>query len=278
MSFIPINPLLTENGAVAALAPIYGEDKTKLVGLETTEHKNVFKDFQVVQDDFSVSLASNLKISSIFNTSVNYHSRAYYFDAIAFNDVYREQKVGNSVISATRYGIGLRLLLNITQIETKFAFNLSQITAAVQLNKARAHYEIRGYGLGIDGLNIVLDKISPVADFNYETYYAITEKIIPSLKRYIEKNKNNLEPRPIAVELAEPIDVDPLISGQAVAFAVNQIARKRSLRTALQNSGNRYKAETIKQVYESIVGSVRVEDEPSDTAIERARDWWKEVR
>lgn len=278
MAFLPINPLRTKEGAIAALVPKFGIEKSQPTALTDDNTSALFKNFNVLQDDISISVASTLKIGSIFGGSANYNSRAFYFDAIAYTDKYEEGNVEDKVIFATRWGIGLRIVLNITKIETEFDFNLSSISAAVQLGKARARYEISGIGLGIDGLSIVLENISPLDDFTFGTYDAIRKKVIPKLSKYIKENKAKLIPQPIAVEILEPISIDVVTSGKSVAFSINQIAKRKSLKEAVEIGANEFEIDIIKEVYQSIVGNVPPTDEPSDSAVDRARDWKRDIK
>jgi hypothetical protein len=278
MAFLPINPLRTKDGAIAALVPKFGLEKSHPTALTDDDTDALFKNFNVIQDDISISAASTLKIGSIFGGSANFKSRAFYFDAIAYTDKYEEGNVDDKLIFATRWGIGLRIVLNITKIETDFDFNLGSISAAVELGKARAKYEISGIGLGIDGLNIVLENISPLHDFTFGTYDALKKKVIPKLNKYIEDNKTTLTPQPIAVEIIEPISIDVVTTGKSVAFSINQIAKRKSLNEAINIGASEFEIDIIKEVYQSIVGNVPPNDEPSDSAVDRARDWKRDIK
>lgn len=277
MAFLPVNPLLTKNGSIAALIPNFGEARSKPTSLTKAELTDLYNNFNVVQDDISINIASKLKIGSIFGGEAKYDNRAFYFDAIAYTDKYEKRTSTNKVIHATRWGIGLRIVLNISKIATDFQFNLGSISAAVQLGQARARYEISGIGLGVEGLSIVLDNISPLDDFTFETYDVLRKTIIPELSKYIKDNKSKLKPQPIAVEIVEPISYDTVTTGKSVAYAITKISKKKPLVEALKNAGQNFESEIIKEVYGTIVGKIPVKDKPSDSAVDRARQWLRDL-
>ncbi|MTB53925.1 hypothetical protein [Lewinella sp. W8] len=278
MAFIPVNPAITKNGSLLSLIPKFGEERAKVVPLEETNNDLIFVNFNVVQESISTSVAATIKLSPIFGGDIKYNDKAYYLDAIAYVDKYDKVISEDRVVYATRWGVGIRIVLKLTNLDVNFQLSLNSIGAAVELGKVNARYEIQGLGLGIDGLNIVLSKLSPVDDFTYDTYLAIKKKVIPELSKYIAKNKETLIPQPIAVEINEPLSVSNLYKGKTVAFTVKQIARGKSLEECLRSNSDLYDEDIILDVYEEMVGKVKKTDTPSDDAVSRARNWLRDIR
>lgn len=279
MSFQPIDPATTKEGALIALIPLFGEEKSTPVKLDKKKSESLFTSFSVVQDTLSIKAASKLKIANIFGGTVNYNSKAFYFDAIAYTDEYDYQANDNdAIIRAIRWGIGIRIVLNITSIDSDVQLSLGAISAAIELGKAKARYEIKGLGIGLEGLNIVLEELSPLEDFSFETYYSIKNSVIPNLSKFIRKNKDNLEPQPIAVQLTESTDTDNLIISQSVLYAINSISKKMSLDDCLIHTPDGLLNDVISETYGKIVGEVNSKDKPSVDAIGRAKNWIKTVK
>jgi hypothetical protein len=277
MNLTPISPVRTRKGAFAALVPYFGEDKAMPVLLKETNAPKAYTNFQVVQDSIMVSAAAKLQIGSIFGGATSGKEQGFYFDAIAFTDEYEQGSLGDKVIFATRWGIGIRIAIRVSEMKTDFSFNLGAIAAAVQLGAARAQYEILGLGMGVDGLTIVLDNVAPISDFTYETYLAVKEKVVKGLSDYIKQNSATLSPQPIAVGISQPVDADFMTQAQSVVYAMKRISKSKSLKDAIDQAGTRLSSGVIRRTYKEIVGDIPDTDEPSSTAEGRADKWLDEV-
>jgi hypothetical protein len=272
MDMLPIDPMLTEEGAIAALSGVFGPSAAMPVPLEVAE--DPFSSFQVVTGNLSVSTAAKLNIASIFGGSVNYNDKAYYFDAAAYTDKLKEGVLGDTVVFATRWGVGLRIALRVSDIKTELSGNFGAVAAAVELGAAKARYEIRGLGLGIDGLVIVLDSLSTLADFNYDTYYKVNTQVLKNLADYIRANKATLKAVPIAAALTKPLEVDPVVQGKSVLYAVTMIKDRRSLGDALRQGTANYDEQVIRRVYQTIIGEDVTDTTPiADEPRQRAQAW-----
>ncbi len=271
MNFIPIDPTLTANGAFASLLHTYGEQDSKPVPL--TETDSVFHNFRVLSDSISSSVAAKLGVGSIFNSSVSAQDQGFFFDAMTFADKYREQSDPSGLVYATRWGVGLRVLLRVYNIRGDASLNFGTIGASVELQQASAQYEIQGFGIGLQGLTIVLNNLPVIGEFNYEVYSKLSNTIVPLLAKFIEDNATTLQPQPVAVYLSRPLN--QLGEARTIYFAMRCIADKHPLSTTLTWAGITYNKDTIREVYVNIAGNIQDTDTPSAEAAKRAEEWLK---
>lgn len=192
MEFLPVSSQLTKTGALAALVADLGEDAAKPVPLQDKD--KALSNFTVVSDALSVAFAGKLGVGSIFSGAASTKDRGFFFDAMTFTDEYAEQNVGEAGVIATRLGVGVRVLLRVTELTANAALNFGLVGAAVELQQARARYEITGIGIRVDGLILVLEELPPIGDFRYETYQKLNSTVVKKLANYLKTNKARLVP------------------------------------------------------------------------------------
>ena len=267
MDMIPINPTRTRTGALAVLAAELGEDQAQPVSLAGADP---FSNFQVVSDALSVSMAASLNIGSIFSGSASANEKGFFFDAMTFTDRYMDQPVAGGIVG-TRWGIGLRVLLRVRNLAANASLNFGMVGAAVELNMAQARYEILGLGIGIDGLILVLEELPALGDFKYETYLMLNGSVVKKLAAYIKDNKSALQPQPVAVAVARPLD--PSLRARAIYYAVRSIASGQPLGRALDKAPIVLDHETIRRIYIDRTGSDDLEAAPVPDAKREAETW-----
>jgi hypothetical protein len=276
MEMLPIDPLLTPSGAFAALATSFGDEATRPVALDASDKP--LADFSVFTGHIAISTAAKLNIATIFSGSAQHNEQAYYFDAAAFTDKWSPVPIPGSIVYGTRWGIGMRIALRVWDIKGDFSGSFGAVAAAVQLGVAKARYEIRGFGLGVDGLTLVLESLSTLSDFSYETYYKISNQVIAKLTTYIRDNKQALIPVPIAVALSSPLDVDPIAQSEAVVFAARQIRGAFSLKQTLDSRG-KHDESIVRRVYAAYLGEETPETvQPTGEQKARANNWLKSLQ
>ncbi len=268
--FVPINPLRTEKGALAVLVDEYGEDAAMPVEISEADFNNL-SNFNVVVDALSVSMAAKLQVGSIFTGSASVNEKGFYLDALSYTDKYREQHLPNQMVIATRWGVGIRVLLRVSDIKTDLSLNFGMVAAAAQLGLVTTRYEIQGIGIGGDGLAIVLKNLPQIGDFDFETYNMLSNEIPKKLGVYIEENKSNLIPQPIAVAITK--SVDSILSAKSIYYAMRSIAARRSLNDALAKADVEYDRNVIRKVYLQIAGDIGENDRPSKQAEHQAEGW-----
>jgi len=273
--FIPIKPDKTETGAILSLIPLLGEKNSHPIPLSPSSS---LSNFIIKYQDLAIDVAASLNIAGIFASNIDVHERGFYYDAIVYTDVMRTGGTGGEEILATRWGVGIRIVIRISNIKGNFDYNLATIGAAVEADFARATYEIQGIGLGQSGFEIVLDGLSDIASFNYQTYLDIHQKVIPKLSAYLKTNKNKFNPQPIAVIIKSSVGFNYLDIGQSVLFAMFQISKGKPLINAIESTPTDLNHVIIQQTYLKFIGDIPENDKPSEDAIKRAKQWFKKVK
>jgi hypothetical protein len=269
MDFLPVNPLLTKHGAIAALVADLGEDSAKPVPLQ--DKNKALTNFTIVSDALSVALAGKLGVGSIFSGATSAKDRGFFFDAMTFTDEYAEQNVGDAGVIATRWGVGIRVVLRVTEITANAALNFGLVGAAVELQQARARYEVTGIGIGVDGLIIVLEELPAIGDFRYETYQKLNSTVVKKLAQYLKTNKATLVPQPVGVAVKPPLA--PLGNSRSVYFAMHALADRRTLGDALSRATPTLDRDTIRTVYAEVAGIDDLRVQPSNDAERTAESW-----
>jgi hypothetical protein len=269
--FIPVDPTTTSSGAIAALVPQLGEEAAKPVKLESETPE--FSHFEVVSDAVSSSVATTLDVGSSFGSSLTATDKLFFFDAMAYTERFEQQESPDKVISATRWGVGLRVLLHVSDIKTNISLNFALAGAAVALNQAHAQYRISGIGIGVDGLDIVMKHIPAIGDFTSETHVKLNQAV-EDLFKYMQRNKSNLKPQPVAVALRKSID--PLRNARSIYYAMRYVASRRSLNDALSKiKEDEFDSEIVRNVYRQFGQSDNNVEKLSKDAEQDAEKWLK---
>jgi len=271
MEFLPISFQLTKNGEFAALLPRLGENSSRAVPLK--DKNRAFSNFKVVSDALSIELAGKLGVGSIFTGAISSRDRGFFFDAMTFTDEYSEQSMGGTGVIATRWGVGIRVVLRVTERIVNASLNFGLVGAAVELQQASARYEIIGIGIGIEGLQIVLEELPALGDFRYETYQKLNSNIVKKLADHIKNNQATLVPQPVAVIINPPLN--PLENSRAIYFAMRAIAGRQKLGEALSKANPTLDRDVIRSVYTQIAGIDDVGVQPSKEAEKDAETWLK---
>ncbi len=270
--WLPINPARTAKGAWVSLAKLVGEDKAHPIPLESST--DPMTSFTFVARQVDLSLAAKLGIGTIFGGTLNWNDQAFYLDATAYTDRYSDNP-GNYVY-ATRWGVGLRVLLHVSDVKAGLSLNFGIVGAAAQLGFARASYEIDGIGIGLEGMEIVLHEMQTVGDFTGETYYKIQDAILPKLSDYLKTNAGALKPEAYQVQVIQPIDIDSILGARSIVFTMRRLRDGCSLNEALTKSAGKYDQEEIKFVYAKIMPALGPDDHPSEKARDDASEWLKD--
>lgn len=267
--FLPVDPLRTKGGALVTLIGLLGDESAATP--EVYEGMgDTLTSFRIFQDSLSASQAATLGVGSIFKGSFSANEQALTFDAVVFTDQYNEQTQGKSIL-AVRWGLGMRILLRVSQIKGDVSLNFGLVGAAVQLGYAQARYEIIGHGLGVDAFSDVLGSLSPLDDFSYETYLKLKGPVVDALKTYLRQHAAGLQPVPIAVALSE--NIDRLSIARSVNYSMKKIYGRRTLSEALASAKPEMSVVTIESVYLEVTGTNDRDKRPSDSVITRAGRW-----
>lgn len=269
MNFTICDPTRTESGALATLVRKLGEEEAQPILL--TDPQSALSNFRVLSDYISVSAGATLGVGSIFTGAIDGKEQGFYYDAMTYTDQYREQQQPDSSIQATRWGVGIRVLLRVSDISTDVELNFGIVGAAVELQQARARYEIIGIGIGQAGLNIVLDELSGLGSFTFDTYTKLNGGVIKRLSEYMDANASSLRPQAVAVALAKP--VDPLGEAQSIYYAMWYISRGWTLQRVVTQAPLTIDRDIIRNVYVEVATIQDDSETPSYAAQQRAREW-----
>jgi hypothetical protein len=266
-AWLPINPARTPSGALVSLTKLLGEDKAHPLPLGENPD---LSSFSVIASEVDLSVAAKLGIGNIFSGTLNYGDRAFYMDATAFTDVYTESP--GTPICGTRWGVGLRVLLHVSEIKSGLTLNFGLVGAAVQLGFAKALYEIDGMGIK-DGLSVVLGELHGFGDFTAETFYRINDSVIPKLADYMKNNASKLTPVPYQVQLIQPVEIDPILSAQSIIFGMRRLREGCSLNDALVKAAGKHDQNEIRATYEKMAPGLASDLRPPQSIRDAANEW-----
>ena len=212
------------------------------------------EDFQI---STSADFSSELKISAIADVSGSFNSITLIRNITQFVDI-SENRPQNSHVIETRYGVGLRLMIKLSNIEFGTDINIATVGAASELSLANVEYEISGFGFA--GLDL-LDDLPGPQNITQETVSDLTKFFDDIKAKLSQMDVATLKPRAYKVRVNEPERIDPLLEAQSVVFAVRQIRdqkrRDDSVRKAVSLGLNK---ELVAETYQDfgIQGNDRV--------------------
>jgi len=215
-TWLPVSPVRTPSGALASLSELLGEDKAHPL---PPGDISVLSSFSEISGEVDLPVAAKLGIGSIFSGTLKQGDRAFYLDATEFIDVYTESP--STPICGTRWGVGLRVLLHVSDVKDGLALNFGLVGAAVELGLVKARYEIDGMGIE-EGLSVVLGDLRGSGDLTSEIFYGINDCVMPKLAAYIKNNGWKLTPVPYQVQLNRPMEIDPIHSAQSIDFRLRR--------------------------------------------------------
>lgn len=269
MNLLPINPLLARDGNLVSLEALRGTLKASPVPLDPGQQAG---NVTVSTEQISVSVAAKLGIGSIFSSTLQSDESGYCMDAMQYADSATRNDSGD-IVSQTRWGYGLRILCRARKLDTKFSLSFAILGAAVDLGLATVNYEVQTIGLGPTALAAVLNGISQFGALTASTLHDLNTTVIHNLSKIIANPPSALTPRPIAVQLSIPVELDPVVKARSEVFAMRRIRDRMSLKDALARAGQRYDDSAIRAVYQSVEPGIADTATPSDSARQFAKDW-----
>lgn len=273
-NFLPVNPILTKNGAFASLVSVFGQAKEPLLkpvplaAADNVAAGNVGFSVQTMSAD----LAAKLGFASIFNGSVSFNEIAMTYDAMLYVDKIDPAPSATTIITATRWAIGYRMSIRTTQLKGDASVSFGAVAASASVGTTAANYEINGPGLGKDGFALVAKTLPPLGTFDYDTYYKFTTTLAGQLGAFVATNAGTLVAQPIAVALSSNIDPDPIEEGRAVFFAMKWIATHKTLGQALTD-GKFFDPNVLRDVYYRVGAITQDDQKPSNDAVNVASRW-----
>lgn len=241
LNWFPINPLRKDDGSFQSLASMKDSSDLKPVPLDKKD--DPFAQFKVMQNSLNVQTASDLGVS-VGSINANFKSFCLSYEAMLFTEKIVSIPMGGQIYG-TRWGAGLRVLLKVSDIETKSSFKFGSVAAAAQLGLAKVEYEITGIGISDPA---ILKVLPGPGEFNFENYNKIIAAA-DSVKQYMADNPTKLNPEPFQVFMSDDINKDVFKDSQSVLFAARNVMSRNTLAEALANAKNTFNAEIITGFY-----------------------------
>jgi hypothetical protein len=269
MSLIPINPLRTTDGDLVSLASLRGALRAQPIELdEGTAIGNV----RALTQDLSISLGGKLGVGSIFASSVQANEFGFWLDAMASADSALSADPQN-IVSQTRWGFGLRILFRARQLSSSVKLNFAILGAAVDLGLASASYEVQTIGLGPMALGSVLEGLSQFGTLRGDTFHDLNTTVLQNMIKLIREHSKEFTPRPVAVQLRIPAEIDPLPKARTEVFTMRRLREGSSIKEALARAAGKYDENVIRAVYRKLAPGLKDADAPPDSVRAKAKQW-----
>lgn len=241
LNWFPINPLRKEDGSFYALALMENAEELKPVALDADD--DPFAQFKVIQSTLNIQTALDLGIG-IGSVYGSFKSFVLSYEAMLFTEKIVTNPIGGKIYG-TRWGAGLRVVLKVSDIQSKTSFNFGAIAAAAELGLAKVEYEING--IGINSPNILKILKGP-GEFSFENYTKILEAA-EKVKKYMADNSDKLTPQPFQVFMSDEINKDVFKDSQSVLYAAKNVVSRNTLGEALSKSAGKYSSDIIEGFY-----------------------------
>ena len=193
-------------------------------------------------------------------------------DAMAFADSSYQHSPQN-IVSQTRWGYGLRILCRAQKLDTSFNLSFGVLGAAVDLGLATVSYEVQTIGLGPMALAAVLGGLSQFGALDGQTFHDLNTTVIQNLSKLIAKPSSPLTPRPVAVQLSIPVEMDPVVKARSEVFAMRRLRDNMPLADALIKAAGKYDPAAVRAVYNKIAPGVPDNAKPGKDAQSFAKEW-----
>jgi hypothetical protein len=244
LNWYPINPLRTTEGSFYALSLM--DNAKELKPLPLAEDENPFSQFKVMQRSLNIQTAADLGVA-IGAISGSFKSFCLSYEAMLFTEKISTAPIGGKIYG-TRWGAGLRVVLKVSDIQSKANFNFGAIAAATELGLAKVEYEISGIGISSPR---ILKVLPGPGEFNFENYNKILEAA-DKVKRYMADNPDKLKPEPFQVFMSDEINKDIFKDSQSVMYAARNVMSRNSLGEALSNARGRFSPDIITGFYAKV--------------------------
>ncbi|MEX1363438.1 MAG: hypothetical protein AB1Z98_09950 [Nannocystaceae bacterium] len=216
-------------------------------------------------DSVSVSSSTQVAVAAIADVSAEFDTKTIVRDIAIRWDIYDD--TAGSEVYQTRYGIGVRMKLRITNIEFGVDIGYGAVGAASELGYANVDVEISGLGINDQA---ILDDLPAPQDVGQTTL----EELETSMKAIVDRIKSggtdlsSFTPQPFMIEVKNETKVDPTIPHQAVSYAYVQIKGRVPVQDALNQASSELDKDTIREVYKDVgvVGNHKPSRDHSDLA------------
>jgi len=221
------------------------------------------------ESEISADFSSDLKIAAVADVNSDFNSIVLTRDIAWFMDT-SEDRPENSQVIETRYGIGVRLMIKLSNIEFGTDINFGVVGAISELNLANVEYSISGIGFADKSLLGLLPGPQNITQGTIDDLI----KRFNEIKTHLSKmSVDSFKPQPYMIRVMEADKVDPTIEAQAFVFSARQVRDKVRLNETLKRAHKAgINAELIKEAYNyfDVKGNERISNKQRN----EARDWF----
>ncbi|AXG74053.1 hypothetical protein DVK85_07255 [Flavobacterium arcticum] len=226
---------------------------------------------KVLEDEnfeISANYSSEIKIGAMLNASSEFNTYTLGRRIVHYMDTNDNADTGSKVIE-TRYGVGIRVIMKISNTEFGTDVSFASIGAIAELSLGNVEYEISG--IGISDSDLI--KLLPVPQNINQSTFSEINKTIETLKTKISgMDPADFEPQALRIRVEEPENVDPTLYAQSTAFAYNNIKEKERLDETLSKAKSLgLLEEPIKEVYKDL--GIEGNDRPRRSDRLEAIEW-----
>lgn len=255
LEWFPVNPLLDEKGAFYSLAD-EKKAKEQFKPVELTKEDNPFSQSEVIQRSISTHLAAELGILTS-NTTSDYNSFCFSYEAMLFTDKIVSTPLAGKIYG-TRWGTGLRVVLNVSDLKGDTQLKFGAIAASAELGLAKVEYRINTIGFNDPGILKILPE---PGEFNFSTYNKIIEASA-AVKKYMAENLSKLTAQPFQVYMSSEYKNNDFDKARSIIYAANNLKNRNSLFKTISNAQGKYDEGLIRGFYQ-MMGITDERYEPS---------------
>ncbi len=228
-----------------------------------------FHGFELAFRSMNLEAAAELKISSVFGTRNQYKGFAFSLDAIAHygNPV---KGTRNGFTYEIRQGVGIRIALRMTDLQSRAALTFAAVAAQAQLGKAKVRYRVEGLGIDQDTIEALLD-VKVEESFNANTYLAI-QASIDKLAKHLRSAE--LSPHKYTVPVPHVLSGEPELRARTVYYAMSKIAQRRTLAAALDSIDDELDGAGVAVIYARVVKDEMDDDGKPKPDVAKAATKW----
>lgn len=227
--------------------------------------------FKVEQKIINIESSNKLNIGAFVNSNSRFKKLKTHYLMLFLSNKKEDLKdsFGN-VIATKQYGIGLGLVLDVKNIETKVNGNYGVLAASAKLNFAKVSYKLEVYG--IEDPTLLANLPNTSGDFSFEAFKKISDFI--KIAKVVLKNTNLTKQYPIEVIKKQDLNLEKS-DIKSIYFGVRKVAEGISLNRAiltLRNGDTQLGENVVHFIYRYFELNDAYAD-PTETQKQNASKW-----
>ena len=240
-------------------------------GLEV--ETSIFKSFRVEQKITQFESSGQLSAGSFVNGNSEFKKLNTWYFIYLLSDKERDlvSPTTGEILGTLKYGIGIRINLEASDIETKVNANFSVLAAAAKMNKAKVNYYIENFGVTDPGLIGSLPSVKQA--FSNESFEKVISFAKKAKKHFAEKeNISKLYPIEFLVEKEIQLETKDY---KSIYYGVKNLSKGKSLNRAILEKRDNYPGlnENVIQFVYKYFGLDDAYRTPGVTQVQNAKKW-----